>query len=170
MKVLTYEDYLIESEIGDLPTTIEELFKHIDIDLSEDLYESDEFTSEDLEILEEGSFYGLDSIYEKLMTSEEVLSESYNVILEKVGENIKRKFMRVKTKKVIHKLRMAYKEKVDALKKAFKKLMSKEKNPAKKESLSKKLAKKLNDLKKWLESMLAKIMKKSKSRSQLAIA
>ncbi len=169
MKPLTYDDYLIKQDFDNLPITLNELFNFVDLNLTSDLYENNNFTNDELELLEESSFNLTNGLYKQLMLEDDNLFESLTLLNEKVGENTKRKFIRVNTKKLIHKIRMKYRDLVSKLKTVFAKKIKKD--PQNKNSFMKTLSDKLSDLKKWLDKMVGKINKKAKKKeSQLAIA
>jgi len=160
--ILSFENYILESELSqfdNLPTEINELFNFIKFDLTSDIYNG-EFTNEELTLLENSFYNRLDKTYIKLISNENI-NESFineaNILLnETVGENSKRKWLRVNAKLLFHKLKQKYND-------------LKEKITSKNKDNPSIISKKLTDLKNWFLKMTKKTTDKNTS-TELAVA
>lgn len=161
--VKTFDEFEELFELEKLPETTEELFEFIGTNLTSDLYKSKEFSDDELLILEEAEFYGIDKEIDKYLIRKDMninesdIFEFLSPLLEVVGENSKRKLVRLTIKKRIHKLRMKYRKLVDDTRALFGKKSKKIKNRDARAANDNKLKKRLDTLKKWFDKMLAKL-------------
>lgn len=172
--ILSYSNYLLEKELEELdnlPTTLKGLFEFIETGISNELYKNDEFTKEDLLILEEFNFNGLDKEFLNILSQEDdTINESLK-LFEKIGGNRTAKFIRIKTKKLLIALKDKYLKLIEKAKNIFNKKAQLEKDPVKRKGILTKLADKLKSLKDWFTGMSDKLKTKSdKIKPQLALA